>query len=270
MLTFLFWNVNKKNLDDLIADLGAAHNVDIMMLAECGSEPFALLERLNRGAMFPFEHAPTMSAGLEIFCRFSPDFLIAQFDSPRLTIKAVALPARPEFVLAVVHFPSKLYWSPDSQALECTRLSSEIRRVEGNRGHLRTVLVGDLNMNPFETGVVGAIGLNATMARAVARRRTRTVQAEEYPFFYNPMWSYLGDGERRACGTYYYESAEHVSYYWHMFDQVMVRPDLLPQLPGDQVKVITETPSTSLLTADGRPNRVAGSDHLPLLFKLDL
>ena len=43
--------------------------------------------------------------------------------------------------------------------------------MENKAGHKRTVLVGDLNMNPFETGLVTASGLNATMTRKLPRRK---------------------------------------------------------------------------------------------------
>jgi hypothetical protein len=125
-------------------------------------------------------------------------------------------------------------------------------------------------MNPFEAGVVSAAGLNATMGRSLASRGHRAVQAKAYPFLYNPMWNHFGDHGKAVCGSYYYDAGEHVNYYWNIFDQVLVRPELLPRFPADGVRIVTETPSTSLLTDDGRPDKKVGSDHLPLLFHLDL
>lgn len=154
--------------------------------------------------------------------------------------------------------------------MECTTLSSTILDEERRAGHSRTVLVGDLNMNPFESGVVGASGLHAVMARKVAERVERTVQGRTYPFFYNPMWGHLGDWADRPPGSYYYERAEHVNYFWNTFDQVLVRPQLMDRLRSDQVRLLSRAGETSLRTEDGRPNAVDGSDHFPLLFKLDL
>ena len=42
-------------------------------------------------------------------------------------------------------------------------------------------------MNSFESGVVGAAGLNATMVRSQALKEFRTVQGQRYQFFFNPM-----------------------------------------------------------------------------------
>lgn len=38
-------------------------------------------------------------------------------------------------------------------------------RMEEKIGHKCTVLVGDLNMNPFETGLIAANGLHATVSK---------------------------------------------------------------------------------------------------------
>jgi hypothetical protein len=68
-----------------------------------------------------------------------------------------------------------------------------VRDVEKRVGHDRTIVVGDLNMNPFDAGIVGAEGLNAVMTKQIASQGGRKVDAVRYPFFYNPMWSHFGD-----------------------------------------------------------------------------
>ncbi len=65
------------------------------------------------------------------------------------------------------------------------------------------------------------------MDRKVARDVVRTVQEQGYGFFYNPMWGLFGDGTRGPSGTFYHRRAEHKVYFWNMFDQVLVRPQLL-------------------------------------------
>ena len=79
------------------------------------------------------------------------------------------MPLRDDIILAVTHFQSKYNFDNESQALECASLSDYIKLYEEEIGHKRTILVGDLNMNPFESGVVGAKGLHAVMAKSIAR-----------------------------------------------------------------------------------------------------
>ena len=270
MTTFLFWNTNRKELLEPIADLARAHRIDVLILAECDIAVKLLLERLNRDSPAEFHFPPSLCEKIRIFTRFSRRFLKPAWESERMSIRRLVLPARTEILLAVAHFPSKLFWSDESQSFECTDFSTFIREQEARVGHVRTLLVGDLNMNPFEKGLVSANGFNAVMTRELALRRSRTVQKREYPFFYNPMWSHFGDGSPGPPGTYYYDRGEHVNYYWNIFDQILVRPDLLPHFKRDGLEILTAAGSRSLLGGKGRLNAGECSDHLPLLFRLDL
>jgi hypothetical protein len=46
-VTFLFWNLNRKPIESLIANLSLRHGVDVLMLAECSISPAAVLTSLN-------------------------------------------------------------------------------------------------------------------------------------------------------------------------------------------------------------------------------
>jgi hypothetical protein len=205
-----------------------------------------------------------------IYTRFSQEFIQKKFDSTRLTIRRLLLPGSEEILLAAVHQPSKLYWSDQSQGFECAELASTICDIEEEVGHRRTVLVGDFNMNPFEGGIVAANGLNAVMSRNVAARDSRTVQGRDYPFFYNPMWGHFGDAVDGPSGTFYHGSSEQVVYFWNMFDQVLIRPELLSIFRNEGLKILRDSGERSFLTATGLPDVSVASDHLPILFGLDM
>ena len=64
--------------------------------------------------------------------------------------------------------------------------------------------------------------------------------------------------------------AESVCYFWNMFDQVLVRPSLLDAFANDHLKILDSNDDDSLLTARGLPNKAAASDHLPIVFGLEL
>lgn len=149
-------------------------------------------------------------------------------------------------------------------------LSKGIKEAENRAGHSKTVVVGDLNVNPFEPPIVGAHGLHAVMSRRVAMRNMRRVQNKEYRFFYNPMWRHFGERTDGPPGTYYYGSSGYVTYFWNIFDQVLVRPDLIQHFPDDQLRILTSIGETTLIGANGQPNKDVASDHLPMIFKLDI
>ena len=127
-------------------------------------------------------------------------------------------------------------------------------------------------MDPFETGVVGAAGLHAMMSKDVPTRYNgeRIVNSNSFNFFYNPMWSFFGDLSNGPPGTHYYPKSEQVSYFWHMFDQVLIRPDLFDRFDFKSLKILDDDGENSLLTSDGRPNSRDFSDHLPIFFRINL
>lgn len=270
MLTFLFWNLNRRPLEDAVSSLTYQHQVDVVILAECAIPAATLLPALAEANGQPFYFPRSNCRAITIYTRFSDASMQARHESDRITIRRLTLPARVEILLVGVHLSSKLYWSEHSQAIECTNLRRLIQQEEQRSGHSRTVLVGDFNMNPFESGVAGAAGLHAVMTKQIASKKHRTVLGEQYPFFYNPMWSCFGDRTAGPPGTHYYQRAEHVCYFWNVFDQVLLRPELLDRFPSEELRILSEDGNRSLLSASGLPDKAAGSDHLPVLFKLDL
>jgi len=109
----------------------------------------------------------------------------------------------------MLHLPI-LYMGERSQDLECTATALRVREAENQVGHERTLVAGDFNLDPFNTGIVGALGFNAVVHRDTAGRGSRTIRGERYPFFYNPMWNHFGD-ERATAGTYYYDKGYQVA-----------------------------------------------------------
>ena len=269
MTTFLFWNINKKPLERIVVKLALEHQVDVLMLVENGSPSGTLLELLNESAV-QYHLTFSLLENIVVYTRFPRTFLDVLEEAKGLSIRRLRLPGQAEIFLVVVHFPSKLQWSSESQQLECTVLASKIRDLERREGHDRTVLVGDLNMNPFENGIVGAVGMHAVMTRETASRGSRVVRGSSYPFFYNPMWGRFGDTSEGPAGTYYDYRSEQATFFWNMFDQVMLRPSLMSHFENEELKILTSDGDTSLLSPRGLPDRSFGSDHLPILFKLNL
>jgi hypothetical protein len=176
---------------------------------------------------------------------------------------------RPAVLLFITHLPSKLHTGEMDQLLAAAQLAANIRATEVQQGHARTVVVGDLNANPFESSVVWAGGLHAAMSRDLINRRDgeRAVRGTDYPLFYNPMWGLFGDRTPGPPGTFHRASSESVNYFWNTYDQVLLRQELMSHLRD--VLVLDTDGVGSLLTAAGLPDKVNGSDHLPLKFQLD-
>jgi hypothetical protein len=232
MATFLFWNLNRKPLQSLITTLAAQHQVDVLIFAESSIDPGVLRRYLN-DPQVEYYYAPSEKCDkIDIYLRFSREFLAPVYELERLTIQHLKLPGAIDILLAALHFPSKLHWDDASQALSCVELAKKNRFAEQEVGHSRTILVGDLNMNPFEDGVVSAnvceahaLRAHAVMSRDIAMKKSRVVQGEKYPFFYNPMWSLFGDASPGPPGTFYYSASTPKTFFWNMFDQVLPQGD---------------------------------------------
>ena len=80
----------------------------------------------------------------------------------------------------------------------------------------------------------------------------------------------MGDVSKGPPGTYYYRQSGTLSYFWHTFDQVVLRPALIEYFDPERMTVITEIEHDPLLRDNGHPDTIKASDHLPIFFRLEL
>lgn len=267
-ITFLFWNLDKRSLETRVARIAASRGVDVVILCECTTPGDRVVAALTAAGAGSYHEADDPGRHLRVYSGLRRRALTFQSASPhkRWLIYRLAAGFAPEFLLAVAHLPSKADVDARTQFQFARTFAADISRVEGRRKHARTVVVGDLNMNPFEEGVAGADALHGVMEWAATEREARVIQGVSYRMFYNPMWGLLGDRTPGPPGTYYRSAAEAVNYFWNTYDQVLLRPSLAGRL--DALEVLTGDGSAGLLTPHGLPDRQAGSDHLPLLFRI--
>ena len=274
-MRILFWNTGRRPVADLVRDLGRLRNVDVLVLAELVDPVRDVVSRLNRDAKQTYSSAQerlveSVKRPLHILTRLPQGRVQAIRDSAGVTVKRVFPVIGPDFVVVAVHLRSRLFGDPDDQASEAMSINRDVETIEDQVGHRRTLVIGDFNMNPFERGLVSFDCFHAVMSRKTALRRSRRVGGQERRFFYNPMWSHFGDRSPGPPGSYYRRGSGRTEYFWHMFDQVLVRPDLLDYFPDDGPEVLTRIGGRSLLNDQGIPNPRAGSDHLPLFLELSI
>lgn len=267
MLRLLFWNVNRKDLSSEIRVLATEHQIDILILAEDPVSTGTRLSSLNK-ELSNYYITPSVCERLNIFTSFGDALIKLKRESKYFTIREISLPTHQSFLLCALHWKSLRNRSPSSQNSALIQLAHVIREEEDMCGHRRTIAVGDFNSEPYSDGMTAANGMHAVMCRNVASRGEREVSPfGDFPFFYNPTWSVYGDDRESPPGSYYYRSSEDNCQFWHLFDQVLVRPQLLPFLPKDSTHVLTKAGSSSLISERGIPT---SSDHLPILLNFDL
>lgn len=276
MVSCLFWNIGKGRKStawpaDELRSLVSEYAVDLLILAEkpadkdaCdlmasarGTDCVEWPIRKARLSVIMLDGLATLEGNVREHANYciQPLTLASHTDAP-LTI-------------AVAHLRSK---RPDAAApgRMAKYLMDDLRNLEEGLGHHRSLVVGDLNMDPFDRDVCEHGAMHATMERAKAARRPegRTCGGRFERFLYNPMWRLMGgtDVERRVLGSCRFDSSDVLEYYWHTYDQVLVRPALLDWLDDRNVHLITEANGHSLVNQNRRPSV---SDHLPLVFGLN-
>lgn len=268
-INFLFWNVNRKPLEERIRRIVRSNSVDLVILAECTIPSENLTKAMSAAETGAFYLVPGSADELRLYTRLPIEGWAPIYREPLdawLGFRIVAPPI-PELLLFATHLPSKLHTDEQDRLLDASLLGEDIRRFEEQEKHNRTLLVGDMNGNPFEAPIVWAGGIHGVMTRDVARREVRVVRGREYPVLYNPMWGLLGDRTSGPPGTYYRSSSQTVNYFWNTFDQVLLRPAIMDRL--SELKILESDGEESLLTPNGLPDAVNGSDHLPLFFRLE-
>lgn len=268
MLVLMFWNCGGRGDGAIIGALCRQHDVDILLLAEVETDSAQLVTDINgsRGLKPALWELPRGNSRVRAFTRFTPDAVTPAFDDRHVKMLDLRPPIGPPILIVAAHLPSKLRADDDDQQYRVRQLRQDIAARETHAGHSNTLVIGDLNMNPFEDAMTAADGLHGVMAKDVASRKPRTVQGKAWDYFYNPMWSRLGDESPGPPGTYWYPGSGTISHFWNTFDQVLLRPGLLPYYDPAGLIVPDAVAGQPILHNGG--GKAGLSDHLPIVLAL--
>lgn len=146
------------------------------------------------------------------------------------------------------------------------QIINDILKLENGLNTTNTIIVGDFNINPYDNSCVNARYFHGIPIYEDAMRESRNIAGKEFRMFYNPMWNFLGDF-KEPYGTYYRSAADTFNPYWHIYDQVIIRPSLRSRFVDGNLKIITGSANVSLLDKNKHPNHSI-SDHLPITFEI--
>ncbi len=269
MVTILFWNIHKADaVLPHLACLAARHSIDVFLLAECPKDIAPALAALGPA----FREVDNDGAKVRLLTRLEPARIPHRVTGRTGDLALWSLPAPRiggEILLGGVHLPSKAGGLTAAGQADAARdLAEVLGKAEDVAGHRRAVLAGDFNMHPYDEGMTSAIGLHAFMTRSLAERPDRVYRGEPRRRLYNPMWGFFGDRTPGPAGTHRWESSLPHNTHWSILDQVLLRPALIPTL-GD-LSILAHDGTHSLVDGEGFPDAENYSDHLPVLFRLDL
>lgn len=273
----LFWNINYKNspFENIIRDI--SKEIDILILAEAENIDYTIVENLTK-----LKHIKSISAldhGALTPAIFSSEngFNLTHINtaiSKRLIFYNLSCPGAQDLLLCGIHFPSKLEYNTETQEEIANAYIGWINEIEEGLNTKRTIVVGDFNMNPFELGMIKPKTFNATLSKEMAKTSPRTFHYGKYDFFYNPMWNFMGDhrfssSTPKLPGSYYFYSTTDVKIiYWNVFENVLLRPDVIDNIDLSTLAIPTNVGGHQLADANYEIDLVNYSDHLPLIFNL--
>ncbi|QKX07455.1 endonuclease/exonuclease/phosphatase family protein [Aquimarina sp. TRL1] len=273
-LNILYWNTYQKPLIDEIKNMVISHNINFIVLIENTADDDFLLNSLKNINPDFRKFKTRIFNRPKIFSSFQEIEIKEVSGHGRYGIYEILLPKYQKKLLSITHFPSKLNWgNPNDHFGLCVELKTDIELQEFKSETRNTIILGDFNMNPFEDGLVNATGLHNISNKEIALTMDRNYQGRSYNYFYNPMWSFLGDESKGDVqGTHFYNSYKPINYFWNLFDQVMIRPELIPFFEEDELKIITKINNTPLLKKVNGYKRIDKnySDHLPIKFQVKL
>ena len=82
------------------------------------------------------------------------------------------------------------------------------------------------------------------------------------------MWGFLGDWHPGPAGTHFWDATMIENTHWSTLDQVLLRPSLMERLHS--LCILDSDGRSPLVSTRGFPEKEHLSDHLPLLFHLDV
>lgn len=258
----LFWNTHRNHdINSILCSLIVENRISVVVLAEYEGNINDLISKVKKNGVVMARYISVGCDRIEVLGSekgVSPGpqqshFSFQIFDN--------------DIVLCAVHFPSSLYDSAvNNRKVEIRNIAREICSYEDKIEIRNTVLVGDFNFNPYDAECLDIDSLNSHPTLDHVCQDVSNLAGNQYRAFYNPMWNFFGDF-RGPCGTYYYNHVTNGRTSWNILDQVMIRPSLRERFVDEELRIISEFSTSSLLDRAGHPDKRI-SDHLPIVFEI--
>lgn len=261
-MKILFWNTHKNsNINNYLKKIIVENTISIIVLAEYSGKIDELINILSHEGMNMHQYFTTGCKRITILGA-KKDVEPAN-QSSYASFQIIG----GKDLLCCIHLPSQVYNnSTRKREIAITEIISDICLKEKELNTENTIVVGDFNMNPYELGCIDAAYFHGIPVHKESMRKSRSISRKPFKMFYNPMWNFLGDF-KSPYGTYYYSGSTTNNTYWHIYDQVIIRPSLRTRFIDESLKIITMINDINLLDEKGHPDHSI-SDHLPIMFEI--
>ncbi len=260
-MKLLFWNLNKKDNADLALSCMHEEKVGIAAFGEFSGTEFS--DELLKGSGY----RPMGYGGcdkVKIIAQESIEVLDC-FEESRFAVLPMKI-GKICFIVAAAHLVDRMSSAdPEPRLVDIRKMMDVIHGYENALSINKTIVMGDLNANPYDKELLLPNAFNAMLFKGLVRNKTgRTWCGDEYPFLYNPTIHWLSE-ELENYGSFYY-SGDCANPIWNCYDQALVSPELMDSI--NSYSYLKRIGNRGLI-AKVRPNSNI-SDHLPLLVDIDL
>lgn len=255
MLKFGYWNTNKKDHEHIasyIIDLLYSENLDVLFLSEFSFSPQLFANNYLPNEYCILDHPGVCTKVLAISKR-GLDLFIANEEDRFLVLSSRSL----NVSVVGLHLPDNC--NDNNSQIKRGNCLSNILEAINTIKNIYDVFVGDFNCMPYSNELTTIYGLHCVLFKKEAK--TRTGGRKKH---YNPMLLLLNE-ENQMYGSFKY-SSDSCPLYWYAFDQVIVSDNLCNKIFN--IRYLKTINGKSLMSRNGSKPRV--SDHLPLVFELDL
>ena len=255
-------NKNRNNINNCLLEIAVDKKCDIIVLAEYNDDIKDLYSLLNNNSVEKYNIIPEMGGCERIKGLINIKYEVVNlYEHSRYKIVMIETYLN-KLVLGMFHNVSKIHHLNEDQAYILKDFNDNLCKEENKYNTNNTLLIGDFNINPFESSCISADTLHAIPFIEEAKKFTRFVQGKEFKMFYNPSWKLYGS-RNIPYTTYYYNNSSILNYYWHIYDQIIIRPQLINAFIDDSLTIIAETKQHKLMNKN-IPDKNNYSDHLPL------
>lgn len=178
VLNILFWNMRgNERAVRLLRTLVREHAADVVILAE---PPLSLRLVDGRAKASPGDGLDLVPNAFNrrilTFAQPSAGVGPMLAESPYMTVRLIRRTDGLTWLMAAYHGVSRLENEQVELDEEACVAAGALRDVETRQGHRRTLLVGDMNLNPFDPGMAKARGFFGVMAKSDAVRVVQRVK----------------------------------------------------------------------------------------------
>lgn len=290
-INILTYNINHNKTSaflDILKNIIQNNNVHILVLQEASGIP--ITTTLNNFIEVPY-NANKEQKWVRIFIKsgIGLDYKnTVSYMFNKMICTLITLKGKDFFTLMGAHFYSHFGRSTIEQCIKNYEIPRLIQEYEIIAKSERTILVGDLNYKMQDIALHSHGFLNAINSKKIIRHfgKRDLGRGNRVKYFYNPMWNKLGDFDHSTKsetvpGSYYWLADDADKYYWNLIDGVLLRPDIMDDVPVNKIKIITEVKyrgtgvtksllkSTLINDKDSFVDKTY-SDHLPIVFTLKI